>query len=121
MISSAELTSMRATVSASFPDTVAIKRPGSAVDSERRPTLALTTVATVSGWLITGGGSQRGATAPAETGGEAAQTRTGALVLPSGTAIRPGDLAVIDGVSWRVTTVTDRRLHVRCDVEVSER
>lgn len=122
MFTSAELVSMQATVAASFLDTVALKRPGAAVDSERRPTMALTTVATVSGWLLAGAAGQRGAaTTPDATGGEAAQTRTAALFLPSGTAARPGDLAVIDGTSWRITTVTDRRTHVRCDVEVSER
>jgi hypothetical protein len=115
MLPAAEVTAMRATATGSFPDTVAISRPGSTLDAEGNPVKALAAVATVAGWL------KADDPAGADTGGEAAQDVPARLLLPQGTAVRPGDLAVIGGTTWRVLTVADHRFHVRCAVAVADR
>jgi hypothetical protein len=119
MLPAAEVTAMRAAATSSFPDTVAISRPGSTLDAEGNPVKTLAAVATVAGWLKAGDG-QADAT-EAGTGGEAAQEILARLLLPQGTAVRPGDLAVIGGTTWRVLTVADHRFHVRCAVAVADR
>lgn len=87
-------------------DTVVIKRPGSALDAEGNPTLALTTVDTIAGtW---GSPSYRDVVRATQAG----QVIDG-VVATTSTVPRLDDVLEVRGKAYKVTTVADTRFHYR--------
>lgn len=118
MLTASEISSMRATVDASLLDTITVRRPGTAVDTEGNPTRALTTVATEAAWIVH---PDRNATDPADVAGQPGQRLDPVVLLTASTLVRVDDvLTAPDARRYRVRALAADRLYVRAEVELVE-
>lgn len=87
-------------------DSVVVKRPGAAVDTEGNPTEALTTIGTIAG---TWGSPTYRDVARAQQSGQVVD----AVIATASATPQLGDFLTARGKTGRVVTVADTRFHYR--------